>query len=175
MIIIGIDPGASGAISEIRQLNNEKVIGYGVHDVPWVKVKINKRVHKDYDLTKCRKLLKDLTRRYSKKEIHICIEGVQAFYFSSKVSNFAMGRGRGFWEGLATGLGLKYTTVSPHVWKKHFGLKKKGGDDSKKDADVRKARKLFPLAKEILTDKRHDRSDALLIAEYRRRELNGKI
>jgi hypothetical protein len=159
---IGIDPGISGAVALIDSKGRAHI-----YDTP-TKIRKTysrkKKQTKDYDLRKCRKLLKQLTKRKTK----IFIEGVHPF-LGSKVSNFLLGRSKGLWEGILVGLGLEYELVPMISWTRfYFGKKKR---ENKKASNIKRAKKLFPRSKKYFRLKKHDgRADALLIAEYGRRQ-----
>jgi hypothetical protein len=164
MRFIGIDPGIRGAVAMIDSKGKAHI-----YDTPIKNRKTRTRKSKktnDYDLKACRKLLKYLT----KKKAKIMIEGVHPF-LGSKVANFLLGRSKGLWEGLCGGLGLEYEQAHMISWTRYwFGKKKR---ENKKASNIKKAKKLFPEAKKYFKLKKHDgRADALLIAEYCRRQ-NG--
>ena len=192
MIAVGIDPGASGAVATISSKGKVRL-----YDTPNRKVDIAKRTVKDYDIDGCVTLLKKL----SEKKCYITLEDPKAFYFSSKVANFSLGRSKGIWEGILSALGLQYQLVSPATWKKvmleqhtkgwkisrgkqkakvkryNERIKKKGGKGvkkiDKKLESLKAAKRLFPLVE--IDPKRHDQADALLLAEFGRRQDNGKV
>lgn len=159
MRYIAIDPGIYGAIAMIDSKGKAHI-----YDTPILINPKKKKRAKEYDLIKARELLKRLT----KKKAKIFIEGVHPF-LGGKVPNFLLGRSRGLWEGLIVGLGLRYELVPMISWTRfHFGPKKR---EKKKKSNIRKAKKLFPKAKKYFILRKHDgRADALLIAEYGRRQ-----
>jgi len=67
-------------------------------------------------------------------------------------------------EGLIVGYGQKFKTIRPKVWQAEFNLT---GD---KDSHLNLARELFPVGDMLKRKKDHGRADALLIAEYIRRQ-----
>jgi hypothetical protein len=82
---------------------------------------------------------------------------------------FGFGKGYGMWIGIVAALEIPYTLVTPQAWKKELmqGIKDK-------DAGRLRAMQLFPAYNEWLVRKRDiGRADALLIAEYGRRQLKG--
>lgn len=158
MRFIGIDPGITGSVSVIKPNGEVKI-----YPTPTLIRKTRSRKKnrtKDYDLVKCRKLLKRLTRRRSQ----IWLEGVHSF-LGGKVANFLLGRSRGIWEGLIAGLGLTYNLVDPITWSCFFFGK--GKRENKKKLNRRRVVKLYPSSKKYFKLKKHDElSDSLLIASY---------
>ena len=85
-------------------------------------------------------------------------------------STFSMGHGLGLWEGILSALGVPYQMVTPQAWKKAM----MAGQEKEKDASRQVAMRLFPSTiPKLSLKKHHGRSDALLIAEYLRRQHHG--
>jgi crossover junction endodeoxyribonuclease RuvC len=77
-------------------------------------------------------------------------------------STFLFGTAYGVCIGLAAGLGVPLSLISPAKWKSHFRLTGKS-----KDAARELATRLYPEAAPYLNLKRHcGRADALLMARY---------
>lgn len=161
---IGLDPGIKGAIACIYSDGTVKI-----YDTPtklWEAKSRAGNTTRDYDIKKCRKLLKKLIGKNTK----IWLEGVHPF-LGSKVSNFLLGRSKGIWEALIVSLGYEYALVPMRSWTTYFFGPKARKD--KKKSNLKKARKLYPRAKKYFTLKKHDgRADSLLIAEFGRRKHN---
>jgi hypothetical protein len=163
---IGIDPGKNGGIAIIKSSGKIKIYDtpLKLHEAPSRK---NKET-KDYDLPKCFKILKKITKG---KRVIIGLEGVHPF-LGSKVANFLLGRSKGIWEALITSLGLEYRLIPMLSWTTEFFGREKRED--KKASNLKMVRKLYPKADKYFKLKKHDgRADALLIAEYCRRQ-NGR-
>ena len=80
---------------------------------------------------------------------------------------FNFGKGFGLWLGILAGLGIPHTLVTPQAWKKEM---MQGMGD--KDAARIRAQELFPHCVDSLSRKKDiGRADALLIAEYGRRQM----
>jgi len=117
-IIIGVDPGISGAISIIENLKRPKVSVHGTPTTTEVKVvKKKKRYIKHYDL----KAMSELIKPYVGKNVLIYMEKVHAMTGQGVTSMFSFGRGVGIWEGIFAAHGLDYEEVSPSIWKKEYG------------------------------------------------------
>lgn len=152
MIVIGIDPGLDGAVAII-------VDGVpSVFDTPVGKDGKKRR----YLVGAMRGILNNGNYGAS-----AAIERVHSMPKQGVASSFGFGEGFGLWQGLLAGLGIPFDLVTPQAWQK---VMLAGAAKGKGSSRVR-AQQLFPsLAKELNLVKHHGRSDALLIAEYRRRQ-----
>lgn len=175
-MIIGCDPGVSGAIC-ILEDGKVPVI----YDTPKYKTEKGKT---DYVVDKMAALLKP----YFEKDVTFIIEDVHAMVGNGGVSMFNFGRGKGLWEGIAHAYGFKLVYVSPQTWKKSFEglivpriskedrlvLAKKEQDKLKRLAKAgakTKARELagqlYPTLKDKFVQVNSDgRAEAVLIAHY---------
>lgn len=154
-IVLGIDPGFTGALASID--SDGKV---AVYDAPvaWVSER------RQMDLAKMRALLS----RWIGCDVHVFIERVHSMPGSSGRSMFVFGQGYGEWRGECVALGFKLTTVEPARWKGAM----MDGMGKEKDAARFRAALLFPALADSFARKQDDgRAEALLIAEYGRRTL----
>ena len=159
-ILIGIDPGLSGAVAKLCQF------GVTLHDTPTIDVSKGKCKKREYDIAAMRAILceDDLASCF------VVIERSQAFPDQGAVSNFTTGRGYGLWLGLLVGLGIPYETVHPRTWKGAMGL------DSDKAKSFLLAKQLFPKVADSFkkpkgrVDSLDGRAEALLLAEWARRK-----
>lgn len=160
MIVIGIDPGISGAVVAIERE------GPVFFDTPVVTMKKSGGGNKtDFLPANMAQILKD----YSPINCHVFIEQVGAMPSQGVTSTFGFGKGYGIWIGIIAALGLPHTFVTPQRWKKEFMLGKADKDDGRT-----RAIELFPSCCDKLARKKDiGRSDALLIAEYGRRTLKN--
>jgi crossover junction endodeoxyribonuclease RuvC len=156
MIIIGIDPGLSGAVAWLDGDGN-----YLVWDTPTAK----DGRHRVYLLSEMRALLLNATVGVQGTH-HVFIEKVHSMPKQGVASSFSFGDGYGSWKGLVAGLGMPMSLVTPQRWQKTMLDGMQGG----KDASIIRALELFPKA-ELKRKKDHGRADALLIAEYGRRRV----
>ena len=153
MIIIGIDPGITGAISI---LENSKVIE--VHETPtMIDWKKNKRQVNGAQITNIIKkwLNKD-------KEVIVVVEHVNAMPGQGVTSMFNFGQSFGVIKGICSALSLPIYFVRPTKWKKHFNLIK-----TNKDASRTKVIEVFPeISGQLSRKKDSNKADAILIALY---------
>ena len=142
MIIFGIDPGVSGAISV---LENKKVIE--VFDMPtMIDGKKNKKQVNGAQVTNIIKEKLDMTK---KKEIAVVVEHVNAMPGQGVTSMFNFGQSFGVIKGICAALSLPIYFVRPTKWKKHFNLIK-----TNKDASRTKVIQVYPEISSKLSQKK---------------------
>jgi len=153
MIIIGIDPGISGAISV---LENKKILE--VYDTPtMIDGKKNKRQINSAQVTN---IIKE--RLNNEKEVIVVVEQVNAMPGQGVTSMFNFGQSFGVIKGICAALSLPIYFVRPAKWKKHFNLIK-----TNKDASRTKVIEAYPeISSKLHRKKDSNRADAILIALY---------
>lgn len=109
--IIAVDPGVVGAIS-IAEKNKEPE----VYRMPVMKVVINKKEKKAYDLSGICALL----RPYIDKNVLFIQESVNVLPGQGNVSGFAFGQAVMATRAIAVAFGFKVVEVRPALWKSHF-------------------------------------------------------
>ena len=149
-IIIGIDPGLTGAVA---MMTDEYVYLY---DTPVEQVKKGKTIKSEYLPSGMAALLRGI-------EIDHCyLEKVGPMPGQGVTSMFGFGKGYGLWIGILAALNIPYTLVTPQAWKKSV---MQGVSD--KDAARGRAMQLYPRVEHSLSRKKDiGRADALLIAHY---------
>jgi len=153
-VIIGIDPGQTGAVAIIHDDGD-----ITLHDTPTELVKKGKGSKTEYLPAEMAGILNSC--RYG----HCFIEKVGAMPGQGVTSMFNFGKGFGLWLGILAAYQIPYTLVTPQAWKKV--LMAGAGD---KDAARGRAQQLYPQVSSQLSRKKDiGRADALLIAEYGRR------
>ena len=153
MIIIGIDPGISGAISIIE---NKKILE--VYDTPtMIDGKKNKKQINSAQVTN---IIKE--RLKENKEVVVVVEHVNAMPGQGVTSMFNFGQSFGVIKGICAALSLPIYFVRPARWKKHFNLIK-----TNKDASRTKVIEVYPeISNKLHRKKDSNRADAILIALY---------
>ena len=153
MIIFGIDPGISGAISV---LENKKVIE--VFDMPtMIDGKKNKKQVNGAQVTNIIKGRLDV-----EKEIAVVVEHVNAMPGQGVTSMFNFGQSFGVIKGICSALGLPIYFVRPTKWKKYFNLIK-----TNKEASRTKVIEVYPeISSKLSRKKDSNKADAILIARY---------
>jgi crossover junction endodeoxyribonuclease RuvC len=153
MIIFGIDPGVSGAISV---LENKKVIE--IFDMPtMIDGKKNK---KQVNGSQVANIIKEKVNHND--EIIIVVEHVNAMPGQGVTSMFNFGQSFGVIKGICSALSLPIYFVRPTKWKKYFNLIK-----TNKDASRTKVIEIYPeISGKISRKKDSNRADAILIARY---------
>lgn len=163
-IIIGIDPGATGAIAaifpdEVAELN----------DIPVTKRIVGKKSRTFCYIPGIAQILTSYAQNPD-YNVTAYIERQHAMPKQGVVSMFVLGELYGALQGIFSALGVRYKTVRPQEWKKEV-LSFTRAD---KQQSILKAVDLFPdLAQHMSRKKDHGRAEALLIAEYGKRDRNG--
>lgn len=109
---------------------------------------------------------------------HVFIEKAQSMPKMGVAAMFNYGKGAGTIEGILIALGIPFTLVGPKVWMKvmHAGTDSSMGT---KERSLQACYRLFPsvsLKPTLRCRKDSDgMAEALLIAEYGRRVLTGKL
>ena len=153
MIIFGIDPGVSGAISILK---NKKVIE--VFDMPtMIDGKKNKR---QVNGSQVANIIRE--RISPDQEIVVVVEQVNAMPGQGVTSMFNFGQSFGVIKGVCSALNLPIYFVRPTKWKKHFNLIK-----TNKDASRTKVIEVYPeISSKLSKKKDSNKADAILIARY---------
>ena len=153
MIIFGIDPGVSGAISI---LENKKVIE--VFDMPtMIDGKKNKKQVNGAQVTN---IIKEQLKE--NEEIIVVVEHVNAMPGQGVTSMFNFGQSFGVIKGICSALNLPIYFVRPTKWKKYFNLIR-----TNKDASRTKAIEAYPeISGKLSRKKDSNKADAILIARY---------
>jgi len=157
MSVIGIDPGLSGAIAILRDDGSAEV-----YDAPTMWVPKGKGRRREY-------LLGDVLDTLRLAGITVAaIEAVSTRPGQSAQSSLSIGYGKGIYLMGLTALSIPFEIVTPQRWKGVM-LDGVGKDGKDKVASRLAAQRLFPKA-DLGSRKDQGRAEALLIAEYRRRQ-----
>ena len=153
MLIFGIDPGVSGAISI---LENKKVIE--IFDMPtMIDGKKNKRQVNGSQVTN---IIKESLS--SDIETVVVVEHVNAMPGQGVTSMFNFGQSFGVIKGICYALSIPIHFVRPTKWKKHFNLIK-----TNKEASRTKVIQTYPeISSKLSRKKDSNKADAILIARY---------
>ena len=148
-IIVGIDPGLSGAIAFVDKKNAF------VYDMPLIK--INGR----WEVDPCK--LAFLIGKYYYAINFAVLEDVSAMPGQGVTSTFRFGYGAGVVFGCLKSKGLNVLRVKPAVWKSALGLSKN------KRESIALALKLYPKTRSQLKRLKDDgRAEAILLARFGR-------
>lgn len=151
MRILGVDPGASGALVILDTEQNTLT----VFDMPTVEIKRGTRNVRQVSA----QMLVDIVSPHSPD--HAFVEKVGAMPGQGVSSMFAFGRAAGVVEGVLAALRVPTTYVTPQEWQK--AMRVIGG----KDGSRNRASQLWPgQATHFARVKDDGRSDAALIAAY---------
>ena len=158
---VGIDPGLTGAFGVI---DGEHVYGAPIPTF-WVTMKLGKRRQK-YDW---KAILKFLQVR---EDSFVTIEKQYPMPMQGVTSQYTIGLGYGTVRGMLCGLGITTKAVHAKTWQKEFFKRDK--EKTTKDQALEVVKVLYPnvdlYSSERSTVQHTGIVDALLIAEYGRRE-----
>ena len=155
MLIIGIDPGISGALcffedGQVKEIIDMPVMADG---------KKNKRQ------INASQIYNEISKRINKlpkKDIIVVIEQVSAMPGQGVTSMFNFGQSFGVLKGICSAMQLSMHFVRPAKWKKYFGLIK-----TEKDASRTKVIEIFPyISSQLSRKKDSNKADAILIASF---------
>ena len=155
MLIIGIDPGITGAICFFEDGEVKDVI-----EMPnMADGKKNKRqINGSQIFNEISVRIKDI----SKKEVLVVMEQVSAMPGQGVTSMFNFGQSFGVIKGICSAMQLSVHLVRPVKWKKYYSLIK-----CEKDASRTKVIEIFPYISSQLSKKKDsNKADAILIASF---------
>ena len=155
MLIIGIDPGISGAICFFEDGKILEVV-----EMPTMTDgKKNKRQVNGAQIYN--EILKNV-KKNEKQDIRVIIEQVSAMPGQGVTSMFNFGQSFGILKGICSAMHLPVYYVRPAKWKKYFNL-----INSEKDASRTRAIEIFPYFSSQLSKKKdNNKADAILIASF---------
>jgi len=161
-LIIGIDPGITGAIAMIWPESIE------VYDLPTMaKGKGGAKVKKQIDAAELHKILVVGRHWFGVDKVSVYLERVSAMPGQGVASMFSMGDTFGCIRGVIGAIGYPVEIITPQSWKKYYRL------PSDKEVVRAKAIELFP-GQPLGNKKDHNRAEALLIARFGREKEHSK-
>lgn len=161
MLIIGCDPGLTGAISVLNH-HGELL---AVRDLPTCPIETagpKAKVKRKIDARALKSLLREVVP--ADEQALFAMEDMQLLGGSSVQTMGALAHTRGVLEAVAILCDLTMAYVTPQRWKRFYGL----GSD--KSVCLATARTLYPHAPLKLA-KHHNRAESLLIARWAMRTL----
>jgi hypothetical protein len=160
-IYIGVDPGQSGGIAGIWQIDNVVIFC--------------KMPSTEYDI--CQYFRDTYLEYFQSEKPFALIERVHSMPEQGVSSTFKFGVNYGLLRGIITALDIPWEEVSPRTWQKGLGIAARRKATAHKKAETKthfknrlkaRAQQLFPTERITLAT-----CDALLIAEYCRRKHRG--
>ena len=153
MILIGIDPGLTGAIAI---LEGKKVLN--IYEMPVMAE--GKKNKKQLNSAQLVALIKEYAN--NNDDVVVIVEQVNAMPGQGVTSMFNFGQTFGAIKGVCAALKLPIFFVRPSKWKKYFEL-----INSSKDSSRTKAIEMYPsLSSQLAKKKDVNKSDAILIARF---------
>ena len=155
MLIIGIDPGISGAICFFENGEIKDVI-----DMP--SMAEGKKNKKQINGSQLFNELEIRVKDFQKKNIAVVVERVSAMPGQGVTSMFNFGQSYGVIKGICSAMQLPIYFISPSKWKKYFNLIK-----TSKDASRAKVIEIFPyISSKLQKKKDSNKAEAILIASF---------
>ena len=155
MIIIGIDPGISGALCFFSNGNVIDVI-----DMPTMAE--GKKNKKQVNGRQIFNEILNIKNTFAGHKINVVVEQVSAMPGQGVTSMFNFGQSFGVIKGICSAMELPIFYVRPAKWKKYFNL-----INAEKDASRTKVIEMFPKISQKLSRKKdNNKADAILIAKY---------
>lgn len=160
MIIIGCDPGLTGAVTALYADGSVEI--YDLPTCPIESAGPKAKVKRKIDA----KMLRELLRRLvpADEKAIFAMEDMQLLGGSSVQTMGALAHTRGVLEAVAILCDMSMAYVTPQRWKRFYGL------GSNKSECLVKARELYPHAPLSLA-KHHNRAESLLIARWAQRTM----
>jgi len=161
MVIVGVDPGLTGALSLLTPKGLQAVA-----DMPVMMRGTGTGVVKNQvDAIALRQLLQEWLSPWDKNEVKVIIE-LQAPIggkLQGVSSIFSLALTAGIIEGVVASGWYPHELVQPAIWKKAMGLTAKTKDA--KGMARTMAQRMYPSA-ELHLVKHHNRAESILIARY---------
>ena len=155
MIIVGIDPGISGALCFFSNANVIDVI-----DMPTMAE--GKKNKKQVNGRQIFNEILNIKNTFVGHKINVVVEQVSAMPGQGVTSMFNFGQSFGVIKGICSAMELPIFYVRPARWKKYFNL-----INAEKDASRTKVIEMFPKISQKLSRKKdNNKADAILIAKY---------
>jgi crossover junction endodeoxyribonuclease RuvC len=153
-VIIGIDPGLSGAVARLDTLDGS----LRVEDVPTFELKRNGKTKREIDYHSLARMVDGMAKEPGTR---IIIELVSSMPGQGVSSVFAFGKAFGVLIGVSAATFCPIEFVSPAKWKRGMGV------TASKDGSRAKASMLFPSYSDRWSRVRDDgRAEAVLIAAW---------
>ena len=155
MLIIGIDPGITGAMCFFE---DRKIIDL----IEMPNMAVGKKNKRQVNGAQVYNEIFERIKNYNKKDIKVVIEQVSAMPGQGVTSMFNFGQSFGVLKGICSAMQLPMYFVRPAKWKKYYNL-----INSKKDASRTKVIEIFPYISTQLSKKKDsNKADAILIASF---------
>ena len=155
MLIIGIDPGISGAICFLKN-------GTIIDAIEMPSMAEGKKNKKQVNGSQ---IFNEISKRINKNQnqgVRVVVEQVSAMPGQGVTSMFNFGQSFGILKGICSAMQLPVYCVRPAKWKKYFNL-----INSEKDASRTRAIEIFPYFSSQLSKKKDsNKADAILIASF---------
>lgn len=160
MVLIGIDPGLTGAIAMIGH-NGEYLRLQDIPTMQRMATMKKGRVMNQVNCAAARELLAEWISPYDREAVHAVIELPIAFPGQNVGSVASAFLTAGHLEATISSLRIAHTLVAPVEWKK--ALKLTSSKEQARAAAIRRWPDAAPILKRVMD---HNRAEALMIALY---------
>ena len=155
MLIIGIDPGISGAVCFFKD-------GQIIEVIEMPSMAEGKKNKKQVNGNQLYNEIKNQISLIKDENVCVVVEHVTAMPGQGVTSMFNFGQSFGVIKGICSAMQLPIHFVRPTKWKKYFNL-----INTSKDASRSRAIEIFPKISEKLKRKKDsNKADAILISSY---------
>ena len=155
MLIIGIDPGISGAVCFFKD-------GQIIEVIEMPSMAEGKKNKKQANGNQLYNEIKNQISLIKDENVCVVVEHVTAMPGQGVTSMFNFGQSFGVIKGICSAMQLPIHFVRPTKWKKYFNL-----INTSKDASRSRAIEIFPKISEKLKRKKDsNKADAILISSY---------
>lgn len=162
MIVIGIDPGLTGAVATLDTRRNT----ISTYDMP-VFGMVSGTKKKQRNEINVPELVRHLAELREQGAQDVFLERVHALPNEGVTSAFRFGVGFGVVQGAVAGVGLRLHLVTPAEWRRVVRV------PMGKDGSRARATQLFPVFSQLFQRvKDHGRADAALLAYFGHRTLD---
>lgn len=166
MIVIGCDPGLTGAVTALYADGS-----YAIDDLPTCAIEMagpKAKVKRKIDARALRAQLRRLVP--ADEKAMFVLEDMQLLGGSAVQTMGALAHTRGVIEAVALLCDLDVRFVRPQTWQSFYGIKKTESEDTKKQS-LCAARKLWAGWTEFARVKDHNRAESALIAHFALRTM----
>tara|TARA_Y100000768_G_C23694138_1_gene548292 strand:+ start:65 stop:553 length:489 start_codon:yes stop_codon:yes gene_type:complete len=155
MLIIGIDPGISGAVCFFKD-------GQIIEVIEMPSMAEGKKNKKQVNGNQLYNEIKNQISLIKDENVCVVVEHVTAMPGQGVTSMFNFGQSFGVIKGICSAMQLPIHFVRPTKWKKYFNL-----INTSKDASRSRAIEIFPKISDKLKRKKDsNKADAILISSY---------
>lgn len=170
LIVIGVDPGLTGALAWLLVHDNGGAQLLEVHDMPTATVQRGRSLKAEIQMPVLAQMLREGPGTGLGLPTAAYIENVHAMPGQGVTSMFRFGYATGAVAGVVAALDIGLSQIAPQEWQRIAQVRKDP------DAGRLRATQLFPQSAALFGRKKdHNRADAALIAYAGAYQVTGKL